>query len=191
MNSSQNNTHTHTNNEIFGIALENITSVIVWKVLWEPLVVALLTWIWNHAIAIGTTIINTFLIHEHWKHFQCFHRKICTVVINVLLLLLILTNNLVFLPLFFCFTHRSIWIYTFHLKILVCFLLVFFLFVVLTLLAYKLSTFGSNSNWICLYSWWRQQWHSIHVSLIKFSSLLSLRYFSVVAKHHNFLLNSS
>ena len=57
------------------------------KLLGTPLIFVLLTWIWNHAMAIGTIIMKIFLIHEHWKHFQCFHRKICTVVINGLLLL--------------------------------------------------------------------------------------------------------
>lgn len=65
------------------------TSVIVRKLICSPLTFVLLTWIWNHAIAIGTIIMNTFLIHEHWKHFQCFHRKICTVVVNGLRLLLL------------------------------------------------------------------------------------------------------
>lgn len=59
------------------------TSLMVWKLLGTPFVLALLTCIWNHAIAIGTIIIKIFLIHEHWKHFQCFHRNICTVVMNV------------------------------------------------------------------------------------------------------------
>lgn len=82
------------------------TSVIVWKLLWTPLVLALLTCIWNQAIAIGTIIINTFFIHEHWKHFQCFHKNICTVVINVLLIFLSLfTSSFIFDYSYFVYIH--------------------------------------------------------------------------------------
>lgn len=49
-----------------------------------PFVWPLLTCIWNQAIAIGTIIMNVFLIHEWWKHRQCFHRKIRIVVKNTL-----------------------------------------------------------------------------------------------------------
>lgn len=79
------------------------TSKIVLKLLCTPLVDELLTWIWNHAIAIGTIIIKTFFNHEHWKHFQCFHRNICTVVKNVFLLISIILIFAVFLLFFFLF----------------------------------------------------------------------------------------
>lgn len=93
------------------------TSKIVLKWLCTPLVDELLTWIWNHAIAIGTIIMKTFFNHEHWKHFQCFHRNICTVVINVLL---ILTSFLLFLFLFlsclpsFCWPFELNFFFWFH-----------------------------------------------------------------------------
>lgn len=92
------------------------------KLLGVPLIFVLLTWIWNHAIAIGTTIINTFLIHEHWKHFQCFHRKICTVVINVFVLLvqpaplppplLFIVDTILNAFFLFHIKHRSIYTHT-------------------------------------------------------------------------------
>lgn len=84
------------------------TSNIVLKLLCTPLVDELLTWIWNHAIAIGTIIMKIFFNHEHWKHFQCFHRNICTVVINVLLILTRFPYLSRFLPSFCPSTGRLV-----------------------------------------------------------------------------------